>query len=119
MRPRVWSSFWTILATIAGMIGAVAADQHGGDLTCYGPGTFSSAMGARRSTPAFCFRVVGSPAETPEPGGDAYWPNDWRSMMPSHARGPDRLLFGLDDMLQAVNLTYPPLPPELSSPPPK
>ena len=106
------SSFWTILATIAGVIGAVAADQHVADLTCYGPGAFWSGV-ARRATPAFCVRVVGSPAETPDPGGDAYWPKDWRSMM------PDRPLTGLDGTLQAVDLTLQPLPPELSSSPPK
>jgi hypothetical protein len=119
MRPRVWSCFWTILATIAGVLGAVAADQQVADLTCYGPGVFSSAMGARRATPPFCVRLVGSPADTPDPGGDAYWPKDWRSMMPSHAKGPDRPLPDLDGMLQAVDLTLPPLPPELSNSPPK
>jgi hypothetical protein len=93
MCPRVWSSFLTILATIAGVIGAVAADQHVADLTCYGPGAFWSGM-ARRMTPPFCVRLVGTPADTPDPGGDAYWPNDWRSMMPPQARVPNRLLFG-------------------------
>ena len=66
MRPHVWSSFWTILATIAGVVHAVAADQHVADLTCYGSGAFWSGM-ARRATPAFCVRVVGSSAETPDP----------------------------------------------------
>ena len=117
MRPRVWSSFWTIPATVAGVIGAVASDQHVANLTCYGPGAFWSGT-ARRMTPPFCVRLVGSLADTPDPGGDAYWPKDWRSMMPSHARGPDRPLPGLDGTLQAVDLTLPPLPPELSNPAP-
>jgi len=115
MRSRVWSSFWAILATISGVIGAVAADQRVGDLTCYGPGAFWSGM-ARRMTPPFCVRLVGSPADTPDPGGDAYWPKDWPLMMPSHVRGPDRPLHGFDGTLQAVDLTLPPLPPELSDP---
>ena len=103
VHPRVWSTFWTILATIAGVVGAVAADQHVADLTCYGPGKFPSG-GLVRKTPAFCVRLVGNPADTPDPAGDAYWPKDWRSMMPSHAKGPDRPLPGLDA-------------PELSNPP--
>jgi hypothetical protein len=115
MRSRLWLSFLTILANIAGVMGALAADQYLSDLTCYGPGAFSSLGAAMGMTPPFCVRLVGSPAETPGPADDAYWPKDWRSMLPAHARDADRPLTGVGGTLEAVDLTLPPLPPELSN----